>query len=515
MSRTARVPATLADLVEVCDGRLIVPDPSLATMPDDPGQLLIRDVRCDAELVMPGDLFIPRRRTDATQIAQLRRAVRRGAAAVGLNRPVHDMPVPQLIFENARVRVAELAARAHDHASEDLDVVAVTGTDGKTTVTFLLDSIMRAAGRRSALAGTVGVWLDGSGIEIDQPSTATAADVQRLYAQLADLRVDHLALEATVGGIGGGHLFATRIAVAAFTNLAHEHLDGHGSMETYFESKAPLFTTCQPEHSVVMIDDEWGHKLLEKLDRANVSTASRHGEADYWASDIETDAHGCRFRLHGVASAPIEMTVPLPGEHNVANAVVAAACCHRLGIGASDIAAGLASAKTPPGRLEPVPTEADEPMVYVDYAHTPQGIQAAVAAGEGAVEAGGKVIVVIGAGGDRDQSKRADMGEAASAADVVVVTSDNPRSEDPAKIAAEVASGARRGTAEVVECPDRSNAISTAIGRGRAGDVVLVLGKGHERTMTHGDTKVPFSDRAVASSVLRALRSKALERSSQ
>ena len=258
-----------------------------------------------------------------------------------------------------------------------------------------------------------------------------------------------------------------------------------------------------------MVDDEWGRRLADRLGADHSTTVSiqASSHAQVWVDELALTAEGSTFLLHGVGADPAPVVLPVLGEHNVANAAVAAACCHRLGVDAAAIAAGLADVVLPVGRVQPVPTEPDEPRVFVDYAHTPQGVRSAVVAGRSVVVNDAKVIAVLGAGGDRDASKRADMGEAAAGADVVVVTSDNPRSEDPAKIAAEVAVGARRGEATVYEHPDRRNAIGIAIDLAEAGVLVMLLGKGHERTLEQNGKKTPFNDFEVAQAALEQRRS--------
>ncbi|MEM7091568.1 MAG: UDP-N-acetylmuramoyl-L-alanyl-D-glutamate--2,6-diaminopimelate ligase [Actinomycetota bacterium] len=465
-------------------------------------------MQVNAEFVRPGDLFVPRRRGDMSFEHQFQLAVRRGAGAIATTVPMERMPLPQLVFTDMALRVPKLAAHVHGDPSESIDVVGVTGTDGKTTVTWLVDSILRAAGRRSAVAGTIGVRLDGRPLTVDQAGAAMAADLHRLLGELVDLDVDALSIEVTSTSLHGHHADACRFAVTAFTNLAHEHLDVHGSMENYFETKATLFDE-RSEHGVVVVDGSWGRRLAERLDHDGRTTVScdPDGDADLRATDIELHGDRCRFSAIGLGlrAAATSIELPVTGRHNVSNALVAAACARVLGVRTEDIVAGLASAIMPPGRLERVPTGKDEPTVYVDFAHTPQGIGAAVRAGR--ATAGGRVIVVVGAGGDRDRTKRTDMGAAASDADLVYVTSDNPRSEDPARITSEVARGVEVGSAEVVEEPDRRLAITRAIEVAEAGDVVLLLGKGHERTLTQAGESTPFDDRVVATEALEARRS--------
>lgn len=466
------------------------------------GDVVVRDVVVNADDVTPGDLFVAVRRGGRSASEVLQAVVSQGAAAVCADRPINGLAIPQLVVDNPWSALAVLAAEVHGHPSKHLDVVGVTGTDGKTTVTFLLESIVDAAGGRPARAGTIGVHLAGR--PLPSPPNPTAADFQRLLGHLADAQATMLAVEATSVAAAARQIDETHFAVMAFTNLGRDHLDLHGTIDNYFEAKASLFLENESRHKVVMIDDDHGRLLAKRVGTTNCVTVSRRGPADVWASDLRFGPRGVAFELRGIGGDPLHVRLPLHGEHNVANAVVAAASASALGVSADAIVLGLESAPTPPGRLEPVRSEPGEATVFVDYAHTPQGVRAAIAAAQQIAD--NKVIAVLGAGGDRDPGKRPLLGHEAALADTAIITSDNPRSEDPSVIAAEIASGAAHGRAEVHVVPDRSDAIELGVRFAGPGDVLLILGKGHERTQESGATVHPFDDRAVATAALERNR---------
>ncbi len=404
-------------------------------------------------------------------------AVGRGASALLVERPL-PLPVPQVVSEDARRDMALLADAFHGHPSRALRVIGVTGTTGKTTTTHLVGAICEAAGWPADVIGT----LTG------QHTTPEAPDFQARLAAARDAGRLAVATEVSSHALALHRVDGTRFAVAVFTNLGRDHLDFHGSTERYFAAKARLFTPHLSERAVVNLDDVHGRLL------ADAATIPTIGFSQAALSDVTITSTSHAYDWQGV-----RVHVGLGGDFNVSNSLAAATAGLALGIDPATIAAGLAGARPVPGRFEAVDAGQDF-AVIVDYAHTPESLREVLRAARGTTI--GRLVVVFGAGGDRDRDKRPQMGaEAAQLADLVVLTSDNPRSEDPAGIIADIAAGIPSGT-DVRTEPDRGSAIAAAIATARTGDVVVIAGKGHETTQTTGGTVVGFDDRAVARAAL-------------
>jgi UDP-N-acetylmuramoyl-L-alanyl-D-glutamate--2,6-diaminopimelate ligase len=432
--------------------------------------------------VTPGALFccIPGENVDGHDLAP--RAAEAGAAALLVERTL-DVALPQLLARSVRTAIGPVADAYWGHPSESLTVVGVTGTSGKTTTTHLLHAIFMEHGWSSSVLGT----LSGP------RTTPEAPDLQAHLAAERDAGRDVIAMEVSSHALAMGRVSATRFAVAVFTNLSHDHLDFHRDLDEYFEAKASLFTARYTDAAVVNLDDPRGVELARR------DAVPTEGYSLDDATDLEVGATACRFRWRGH-----QVHLPLGGRFNVSNAIAAATAAARLGIPGATIAAGLGGAPPVPGRFEPV-DEGQPFAVLVDYAHKPGALDGALAAAREAAH-GGRVIVVVGAGGDRDASKRPEMGEvAARLADLVVLTSDNPRSEDPIAIIEEIRAG-MPPTADVVVEPDRAAAIARAVDDARAGDVVVIAGKGHETVQIVGDQVIDLDDRAVARDALQTLR---------
>jgi UDP-N-acetylmuramoyl-L-alanyl-D-glutamate--2,6-diaminopimelate ligase len=453
----------------------------------DASGIEITDVTMDSRSVTPGALFccVAGAHADGHELAGAAAAA--GAVAVLAERPV-DVPSGVAVVRVAEVRAAigPLAAAHWGHPSRDLTVIGVTGTNGKTTTTQLLRPIFEAAGHAVDVIGTL------SGRPGQPPTTPDAPALQARLAELRAAGVDVVAMEVSSHGLAMRRVDGTRFAAVAFTNLSQDHLDLHGSMEAYFAAKARLFTPTFSELAVVGVDDPHGRVLR---DAATIRTVPYSIDD---ADDLRLAPTGSDWRWHGR-----DLHLPIPGRFNVANALCAATLATELGVPLDAVAAGLRRAPVVPGRFEPV--VAGQPFgVVVDYAHTPDGLAHVLAAARELVAPGGRVVVVFGAGGDRDRGKRPRMGEVtARLADQVVVTSDNPRSEDPDAIIAEIVAGAGDREALVVE-PDRRAAIATALGSARPGDLVVIAGKGHETTQTIGERVRDFDDRVVARELLLA-----------
>jgi UDP-N-acetylmuramoyl-L-alanyl-D-glutamate--2,6-diaminopimelate ligase len=437
-------------------------------------------------------------------------AVERGAAALVVERPL-GLGVPEVLVPSARAAMAPAAVRFYGDPSAELRVVGVTGTNGKTTTAFLLKALFEASERGSScgLIGTVKSVIGG----VERPVSRTTPEAIELQADLRamlDGGDRACAIEVSSHALELGRADAVHFAAAIFTNLTQDHLDFHPTMEDYFQAKRRLFA-ADPGISVVNVDDPYGRRLAAELDR--VLTFAIEQDADYRASDLHCDFQGCRFTLHTPAGAR-EVALPMPGRFNVANALGALAAVHALGADLDPLVAALERGVSVPGRMEVV-DEGQDFAVLVDYAHTPDSLENVLRAareltGRGE-HASGRVACVFGAGGDRDRGKRPRMGEiGARLADVLIVTSDNPRSEDPAAIVAEILAGTaeaqRPRKAESIESTlDRGQAISRAIVEAKTGDVLVIAGKGHEQgqEFEHG-RKLPFDDVSVAREALRA-----------
>ena len=473
-------PITLAALAPVCRG-IVFGD----------GAVAVTDVTHDSRAAGVGVLFVAvrGRTTDGHRFVPT--AVAAGSPAVCVEVRDDAVRVPALVVADTRAALAPLAAEVHGRPSDRLRLVGVTGTNGKTTVTHLIESICRRAGIPEAMAGTVGARIRGRFVPMVR-TTPEATDFQRMLRRMVDAGVDVAAVEVSSHALSLGRVAETRFRVGAFTNLSQDHLDFHGDMESYERAKVALFAQC--ERAVVWIDDEAGRRVAGGLSLPVMAVGTSQ-DADLRVGGVALAFSGSRFSL-GNGSRSLELEVPLAGRFNVANAALAAACARSLGIDDGAIAAGIASVDRVPGRFDLVATGGGFTVV-VDYAHTPNGIVAVIGAAREILAGSGRVIVVAGAGGDRDRAKRPLMGSAACRADVAVLTTDNPRSERPEDVLAEVVAGSH-GPAEVIVEIDRRRAISRAVGVARPGDVVLLLGKGHEQTQDFGDRVVPFDDRVVA-----------------
>ncbi len=424
-------------------------------------------------------------------------AAARGAAVVVATRELPDLPVPLVQVADTRRALAVASSRLFGDPSQRMEVAGITGTNGKTTTTYLLDSILRAAGRVTGLIGTIETRVGEKRARAAR-TTPESRDLQELLALMAEEGVTAVSMEVSSHAIDLHRVDAVRFAVAAFTNLSQDHLDYHATLEEYFGVKARLMGCVGEDRRVVNIDDPHGRRLADRMPVA--WTVGTSVDAVVRAENIELGVVGTEFDLV-TASASVHVRLPLAGAFNVSNALVAAGCALALGIGADTIARGLAAAPQVPGRLERI-DEGQGFSVLVDYAHTPDGLAKAVAAVRDFTR--GRVITVFGCGGDRDPDKRPLMGRVAGElSDVAVLTSDNPRSEDPVGILLQVQDGLLPTASEHHVEVDRREGIALAIGLARSGDAVLIAGKGHEDYQIFSDRTVHFDDREVAREELR------------
>jgi UDP-N-acetylmuramoyl-L-alanyl-D-glutamate--2,6-diaminopimelate ligase len=457
----------------------------------------IESLAYDTRSVTDGALFfcVAGERVDGHDLVY--EAVERGARAVVAER-AFEIAVPLLLVPDTRAAMAVAADAFFGEPTRDLEVAGVTGTNGKTTTTFLLRSVLAAAGRRPGLVGTV-EWIVGGERRPAPFTTPEAIDLQRLFREMLDSGDRSAAVEASSHGAVLRRLDRVRFDALVFTNLSQDHLDLHGTMEGYFQAKRLLFTGAQPPPAAVNVGDEWGRRLAEELaeaHRAPLVTFGLEAPADVRPEDLELTPAGSWFRAAG-----IEVETPLRGLFNVENALGAVAAGILLDVGEDAIASGIGSVREVPGRFEAI-DEGQPFAVLVDYAHTPDSLDTVLGAARGLTD--GRVLVVFGAGGDRDRGKRPLMGKiAADGADVVVVTSDNPRTEDPLAIIEDVLQGSG---ADVEVDADRRRAIRTALSLAEPGDVVVVAGKGHEPGQEIAGVVHPFDDRAVIRDALSELR---------
>jgi UDP-N-acetylmuramoyl-L-alanyl-D-glutamate--2,6-diaminopimelate ligase len=443
----------------------------------DPASTEVSSIEFDSRRVRPGSLFccVPGAHTDGHLHAGA--AVDRGAAAL-LCDHLLDLDVVQARVGPGGLRpaMAAISSAFNDHPSRSLRMAGVTGTNGKTTVTHLVSSVLDRAGVPTGVVGTL----------VGERTTPEAPDLQLRLAEFRDEGRRAVAMEVSSHALDQHRVDAIVFDVAAFTNLSRDHLDHHGSMEEYYRTKARLFEPSRSKTPVIAVDDTWGARLVAELDRSDVVPV-RWSEA----TEIVTEVGSTSFRWRDRV-----VHLPLTGRFNVVNALVAATMATVLGVDEDIVAEGLGAVAPIPGRMEVVVAE-DPFSVIVDYAHTPAGLEVALRAARH-LAGSARVICLFGCGGDRDVGKRPEMGEVASVlSDVVVITSDNPRSEDPLAIIDEIRTGLRTGVAAVVE-PDRAAAIDLAVATARPGDVVLLAGKGHETTQTQAGKTAPFDDRVEA-----------------
>ncbi|MGV9736529.1 UDP-N-acetylmuramoyl-L-alanyl-D-glutamate--2,6-diaminopimelate ligase [Rhodococcus aetherivorans] len=482
--------------------------------------VFVTGVDLRAQGVQPGDLFaaLPGARAHGAEYAA--EALERGAVAVLTDAAgcehlaaVVTRPVPVLVHPDPRSVLGVVSAAIYGDPSQHMQVVGITGTSGKTTSAYLVEAGLAAAGRVTGLVGTIETRLAGRRV----PSALTTPEAPQLHALFAAMReqgIDTVVMEVSSHALSLGRVAGVRFAVGAFTNLSQDHLDFHRDLDDYFGAKARLFAADSPvraRRAVVCIDDEWGVRMAGIARAAHpaepeaVRTVATTGTADWTATAVRTEPSGSQvFTLAGPDGTARRVAVRLPGHYNVANAALAVAVCAAVGVDVDAAAAGIADVDVP-GRVERV-DRGQGFLAVVDYAHKPAALEAVIATLRGRA-AGGRLVVVVGAGGDRDHGKRPLMGDVgARGADLLVVTDDNPRTEDPAVIRAALLAGARavpeQQRGEIREIGDRAAAVEAAVRWARPGDIVLVAGKGHETGQEIHGVKHPFDDREVLAAAI-------------
>lgn len=459
-----------------------------------------------SDQVQPGDAFccIVGLKSDGHAYAQ--DALNRGARVLVVERELdleQSADVTLVVVDDSRKAMAHLAARFYQMPSEAFSLVGVTGTNGKTTTTFLVEHIAQTLGNTTGMIGTVGIDVAGEKLPAEH-TTPESCDLQRIFAQMRDASCDVVVMEVSSHALDLDRVWESHFAVTAFTNLTQDHLDYHKTFEAYFAAKRRLFSADYPAKRVINIESAWGEQLvtscLEQGD--HIITTGFSQTCDIHPIKIAYEAARTRVVL-GVLGEAIAFEYPLVGRFNVENMMTAFGIGMQLGFNPHDIARTLADVPAVPGRIEHVALPAGEGSekarnlsIYVDYAHTPDAIEKAVTSVKQLSH--GKTFVVFGCGGDRDATKRPLMGKAALEADYVVVTSDNPRTEDPDKIIEDIVVGMQGSEERFTVEPDRRSAIRKALTLAQAGDAILIAGKGHEDYQIIGTVKHDFDDRAVA-----------------
>jgi UDP-N-acetylmuramoyl-L-alanyl-D-glutamate--2,6-diaminopimelate ligase len=472
--------------------------------------VLVTGVSAASAAVRAGDLYVgvPGARTHGARFAE--EAAAAGAVAILTDdagtRVAGDPSLPVLVVDEPRQVLGEVSALVYDRPAESLRLIGVTGTQGKTTTTQLIGSAVARAGLRTAVIGTMGTWIDGEPVG-SALTTPEAPDLHALFGVMRERSIDVCAMEVSSHALVMGRVDGVVFDVAVFLNLGRDHLDFHSDVEDYFGAKAQLFAPARARLGLVNADDPYGRRLArdQQIPTETFSTATT--AADWFATidPAESTPHGSTFDFSGPGGARGRCHVGMAGSFNVTNALAALAASAHADADLRAAADGIADAGPVTGRMERI-SVGQAFSVIVDYAHKPDAVQATLEALRPVTS--GRLVVVIGAGGDRDAGKRAIMGDiAATLADVVVVTDDNPRSEDPASIRAEILAGARAsgGGAELVEVADRGTAIRRALGDARPGDTVLIAGKGHETGQEVAGAVLPFDDRVFSTAVLRDL----------
>jgi UDP-N-acetylmuramoyl-L-alanyl-D-glutamate--2,6-diaminopimelate ligase len=477
------------------------------------GTLEIGGISVDSRGVRPGDLFVALRGTRADGHDFLAAAARAGAAAALVDRDVSPAPLPCIRVPSTGSALAAVAAALHGDPSAKLSVVGVTGTNGKTTVTYLLESILAAAGSTAAVIGSINYRLAGEVLRTGL-TTPFPHELQEVMAEGLARGATHVVMEVSSHSAAQARIEGVRFDAGLFTNLSHDHLDFHGDMESYFRAKARFFREFLPAGGkrtgmAVNADDPYGSRLAREFPGA--LTFGFSGDRSVSPVSLEMTWSGTRLSL-ATPAGPLDLATNLVGGHNVSNVMAAVCGAILLGVPSGAIADGVAGLSAIPGRMEGIPN-ARGIQIFVDYAHTPDGLDRVLATLRALTA--GRLITVFGCGGNRDRAKRPEMGAAAARmSDVVIVTSDNPRNEDPLAIIGDIvpgigaaglvegsAGGSReKGYYEVI--PDRKSAIARALAAARPGDTVAIAGKGHENVQIVGDRSLPFDDREEVRAIL-------------
>lgn len=480
------------------------------------GDAVLTGITHDSRQVRAGDLYAVVPGAGGAGRAHAAEAVSRGAAALLVQREL-DLPLPQLVVRRVRPVLGAVSAAVLGRPADQLRLVGVTGTNGKSTTTLLLHGALLAAGRVPGVIGTLGARLGGRR-RASALTTPEAPELHALLRWMADGGADDVVLEVSSIGLEQGRVDGLCMDLAVHTGLEEEHLDFHGTVEQYWASKAALFSPDRARRGLVRVDDPWGVRLARQA-RIPVTTFGEGPDADVRLTDVRTGLAGTSVTLSAAgtaapqesasaaeksgsaAQAPVRLTVPLLGRVNAVNAAAAYLAARHLGLTRIEAARGLAGAVAPPGRHSLVVADG-APLVVVDFAHTPAALEALIETGRDLTAPGGRVLLVFGGRGERDRAKRADLGRTAAAADLLVLTRDTTEREDVSSVLAEYRLGLLGSSTPVVVEPDRRRAIALAVAEGAPGDVVLVAGRGSEHVLRTGGRTERFVDREVVAQLL-------------
>ena len=457
----------------------------------------------DSRLARAGDVFVavPGFRTDGHDFAGA--AVAAGAAALVVERRIEGVSpaLPQFVVPSCRAALSLVGDALHGHPSGELALIGVTGTNGKTTTAFLIDAVLRSSGRRAGLMGTIHYRVGEETFE-EPRTTPEGPDLQDYLRRMADAGASHAVMEASSHGLALDRLLGCEFQAAVFTNLTQDHLDFHGGMESYFQAKLRLFREFSPAHSIVNADDEYGRRIAGEA-RGRVWTYGLGGGTDVGVENLSVSSSGMSFRMTTPAGE-VGVETALIGRHNLSNVLAASAACLSQGLGLEEVAKGVKALENVPGRFEKI--DLGQPfLVVVDYAHTEDALARVLEFVRPVTER--RILTLMGCGGDRDRKKRPLMAAAAlRGSDYVVMTSDNPRTEEPEAILREVESGAALvpgSDGRWRSVVDRREAIRALIAEAREGDAAIIAGKGHETYQILGSDRAPFDDREEAREALR------------
>lgn len=461
----------------------------------------IKSIEYDSRKVVPGSLFVCIEGYKLDGHEFINDAIEKGAVAVLISKDVHVPGGTAVIkHSNTRKALAEISSNFYGNPSRKMNLVGVTGTKGKTTTTFMIKSILECAGHKVGLIGTIANCVGDKVLSADR-TTPESLELQELFLEMHNEGLDTVVMEVSSHSLELFRVYSCDFDIGIFTNLSRDHLDFHRNFENYFAAKAKLFNISKK--GAANIDDEYGKQLIDQNKCEMISFGINNG-ADINAENINISSEGTTFKaIYGGDSLNVD--IPIPGKFSVYNALAAIAACRSLGAGKEDIVEGLRRTKVP-GRAEIVPTN-DNFTVMVDYAHSPDSLENILQAVK--VFAKGRIVVIFGCGGDRDRTKRPIMGEIAGRlADFTIITSDNPRSEEPEVIIIEVEEGIKRTKGEYIILSDRREAIEYAVKTARENDIIVIAGKGHETYQIQKDKTVHFDDREIAREVILSTRNK-------
>ncbi len=462
------------------------------------GDASIASIDYDSRKAGPGSLFCCIVGTFSDGHEYAKNAVENGAAALVVQREL-PLPVPQLVVENTRIAMAKMAAKWYGHPEKELRLVGVTGTNGKTTTTYMIKSIAEHAGYKVGLMGTIRNMIGGKVLEAEH-TTPESVDLYRILRQMVEEGVEIVSMEVSSHALDQNRVYGLTFEVCEFTNLTQDHLDYHKTFDNYFAAKKSIFGMSK--HGVVNADDPHAAAIMKGL-TIPVTTFGVRERADVSASDIDITTRGVQFDLK-YDGATVRTNVPIPGLFSVFNAMGAVAVCLTLGIGMEHIQQGLEAMQTVSGRLEPLPTGEQGYSVFVDYAHTPDALENILKTVKGFATS--RIITVFGCGGDRDRAKRPIMGEVAGRySDMLVVTSDNPRTEDPFMILSAIEEGVKKSGCPYVVIEQRREAIRHALSIAKPDDVVVIAGKGHENYQEINGIRHHFDDKEIVAELLKRL----------